>query len=120
MEGAWALPVGVRPGQQVQLYGALMAIAFALAGQKYFSVCIGYLCYARASGYFSGSSAVADVFNTAGCHSDVLTPGGSHSSLSGTSYLAAVPAPAAVWLLGSGLLGMAWRSARKNQSDPPV
>lgn len=97
-----------------------MATASALAGQKYVSVCSGYLCYARASGYFPGSSAVADVFNTAGFHIDVLTLGGSHSSLSGTSYLAAAPAPAAVWQLGSGLLGMAWRSARKNRSDPPV
>ncbi len=118
--GTVSQTIGFRPGQQVQLYGDLMATASALAGQKYTSVCNGYLCYERASGYFPSSSAVADAFNTAGFHIDVLTPGGLYSSLSGASYLTAVPAPAAVWLLGSGLLGLAWRGARKNRFDQPV
>lgn len=105
--------IGFRPGQQIQLYGDLMASASALAGQKYVSVCSGFLCYTVPVGYFPGSNAIADAANTAGFYIDVVTPGGSYSSLSGQSYLTGVPVPAAVWLFGSGLLGLAGVARRK-------
>ncbi len=98
--------IGFRPGDQIQLYGDLMATANALAGQKYINVCNGFYCYKVAAGYFPDSNAIADASNTAGFHIDVLTPGGSYSSLSGQSYLTTVPIPAAAWLFGSGLLGL--------------
>jgi hypothetical protein len=105
--------IGFRPGQQIQLYGDLIASAGALAGQKYVNVCSGFLCYTVPVGYFPNSSAVADAANTAGFYIDVVTPGGSYTSLSGQSYLNAVPVPAAVWLFGSGLLGLAGVARRK-------
>jgi len=101
--------IGFRPGDQIQLYGDLTAGASALAGQKYVNVCNTFFCQQVAVGYFSDSNAIADASNTAGFHIDVMTPGGSYSSLSGQSYLTAaspVPVPAAVWLFGSGLVGL--------------
>ena len=98
--------IGFRPGQQIQLYGDLMANADALGGQKYINACSGFLCYTMPVGYFPSSSAIADAANTAGFYIDVVTPGGSYSALSGRSYLTGVPVPAAVWLFGSGLLGL--------------
>lgn len=103
--------IGFRPGQQIQLYGDLSASASALAGQKY--VCSGYFCQLVPVGYFPDSNAIADAFNTAGFHIDVLTPGGSYTATSGQSYLTAVPVPAAVWLFSSGLMGLIGVARRK-------
>jgi hypothetical protein len=96
--------IGFQPGQQIQLYGDLTASATALAGQKYLTICSGFVCGIQvAAGYFPDSNAVADAANTAGFHVDVVTAGGSYSSLSGQSYVTAVPLPASAWFFGSAL-----------------
>ena len=84
--------IGFRPGQQVQLYGDLSATTGAFAGGG------------PQTGYVSSSYAVADAANSANFHIDVLTPGGSYSTLSGASYLNPVPEPSTWILFASGLL----------------
>lgn len=104
--GATADTIGFRPGQEIQLYGDVTATATALAGQKY--VCGGFQCSSQvAVGYYPNSNAVADAANTAGFHVDIMTPGGTYSSLSGQNYVT-TPVPGAAWLFGSalGLLGL--------------
>jgi len=84
--------IGFRPGQEVQIYGDLNAITQSSAGRL-----VG-------GAYVSASNAAADAANTAGFRIDVVTPGGSYSTLSGQSY-ATVPEPAAASPLAIGLLG---------------
>lgn len=108
--------IGFRPGQQIQLYGDLLANANALAGRKYISGCSGFYCYNVPDGYFPGSDAIADAANTAGFRIDVVTPGGTYSAMSGQSYLTAVPVPAALWLFGSGLLGLIGCARQKHRA----
>ena len=90
--GTVSTTIGFRPGQNVQLYGDLNAITQSSAGK------VG-------GDYVSASNAAADAANTAGFRIDVLTPGGSYSTLSGQTYITAVPEPATAWLLVCGLLG---------------
>lgn len=106
--------IGFQPGQQIQLYGDLMASSNAYAGRKFTRICNGFYCYSVRGDYVSGASAVADAANTAGFRIDVVTPGGSYSTSSGQSYLTAVPVPGALWLLGSGLLGLTGAARRKH------
>jgi len=63
--------------------------------------------------YTSASNAAADAFNTSDFHVDVVTPGGSYSSLSGHDYVTpianprgSVPEPGTAWLLSSALLAL--------------
>ena len=65
--------------------------------------------------YTSATNAAADAFNTSNFHIDVLTPGGTYSSLSGHNYVTAiadpggggsVPEPGTAWLLSSALFAL--------------
>lgn len=105
--------IGFRPGQQIQIYGDLMASSNANAGRKFIPVCNGFYCYSIRGDYVSGANAVADAANTAGFRIDVITPGGSYSTLSTQSYLTAVPLPATAWLFASGLMGLLGMARRK-------
>lgn len=105
--------IGFRPGQQIQIYGDLMANSSANAGRKFTKICNGFFCYSVRGDYVSGSSAIADAANTAGFRIDVVTPGGSYSTLSTQNYLTAVPLPAAAWLFASGLTGFLGMARRK-------
>jgi hypothetical protein len=103
--------IGFRPGQEVHLYGDLNAITQSSAGRQYVNVCNPFFCFPVRGDYVPGSDAVADAANTAGFHIDVLTPGGSYSTLSGETYITAeappgtVAEPGTAWLLSSALLG---------------
>jgi hypothetical protein len=97
---------GFAVGQQVQLYGDIDIRTFASAGR------VG-------TGYFAASDATVEAFDTAGFHIDVLSPGGSYTSLSGTNYAtvvtAPVPEPATWMLLVAGML-MTGRLAHRRRS----
>lgn len=97
---------GYFPGTTIQVYGDLMAMTGAVGGMRYGTRCSGFICSYGPLGYVAESNGIAEAYNTAGFHIDVLTPGGAYSSLSGQSYLTAVPLPAAAWLFGSGLSGL--------------
>lgn len=113
--GSFSQTIGFRPGQQVQLYGDLNVFSNALAGRDIRTVCSGFVCFPFRGGYFPDTSAGADAADTAGFHIDVVTPGGTYSTLSGTSYLtvAAVPEPSTWALLTAGLLGIARLGRRR-------
>ncbi len=108
--GSASQTVGFRQGQQVQLYGDLNVTSNAFAGRRYSTVCSGFVCFPVRGGYFPDSNAVADASNTAGFSVDVVTPGGSYTSMSGQSYVTvatAVPEPSTWALLTAGLLATA-------------
>ncbi len=95
----------------VSLYGVLDLSANALAGRALGCSVSNIWCTTDASqygNYFADSTAIGAFGSTASYYIDVLTPGASFTSESGASYrsLSAVPVPAAVWLFGSGLLGL--------------
>jgi len=91
------------------LYGDLNVSSSAFAGRDVLTVCSGFPCFPSRGGYYADTSAVADAANTAGFSIDVVTPGGTYSTMSGQSYLtaAAVPEPSSAALLAAGLLGLA-------------
>ena len=94
--GTMSTTFGFRPGQQVQLYGDLSATTGAFAGRR------------PQTGYVSSSYAVADAANSADFRIDVLTPGGTYSTLSGVAYatvaVTPVPEPETWLMMVSGLL----------------
>ena len=104
--------IGFRPGQQVIVYGDLMAGTSSSAGRQYIDVC-SFFCQTIRGDYVSASNATASALNTAGFRIDVLTPGGLYSSASGETYITAVPEPATVWSLGFGLLALVGLGRRK-------
>ena len=105
--GTFSTTIGFRPGDQVQIYGALTASTNIAAGRLYQEVCY-FGCVSVPTSYVSQAESIANAGNTAGFYIDVMTPGGAYSSLSGTSYAtAAVPEPEsyAMLLAGLGLMG---------------
>lgn len=58
-------------------------------------------------------SGIVDAFNTGVFTLDPVTQGASYTSQSGVSYISAVPVPTAIWLFGSGLLGLVGIARRK-------
>ena len=104
--GTISQTIGFLPGQQVQLRGDLHAMTGAFAGRS-----------RPQADYVSSSNAVADAWNSADFHIDVLTPGGSYSTLSGASYLTGavnqVPEPSTWILFASGLLVVGWLTNRR-------
>ena len=97
--------IGFRPGQQVTVYGDLMASTSSFAGRQYIQVC-SFFCQTIRGDYVSASSATASALNTAGFRIDVVTPGGLYTSASGETYITSVPEPATAWFVGFGLLGL--------------
>ena len=73
------------------------------------------------AGYTSASNAAADAFNTSDFHIDVVTPGGTYSSLSGQSYLTplvdpgTIPEPGTAWLLSSAFIALIGFGTRRNR-----
>lgn len=103
---------------EVSLSGLLDLSVNALAGRALGCSVPNIWCTTDSSqygDYYANSTAVGAYGSTASFYIDVLTPGASFTSESGASYLSApaVPAPATVWLLGSGLLGLIRLSTRK-------
>jgi hypothetical protein len=92
--GTLSQTIGFHSFSQFSLMGLLEAQSSAQAGWL-------------GTEYTSASNAAADALNTSDFYVDVLTPGGTYSSLSGHTYLtpaSPVPEPGAVWLLSAGLL----------------
>jgi hypothetical protein len=103
--GTSSTTIGFRSGQEVRLYGDLSASTQSSAGRQFINSCGPFGCTSVRGNYLSASDAVADAANTAGFRIDVLTPGGTYSTMSGQTYVTAVPEPATAWLLAAGLLG---------------
>ncbi len=96
---------------EVSLSGLLDLNANALAGRALGCSVSNIWCTtdpAQYGDYYADSTAIGSYGSTASFYIDVLTPGASFTSESGATYLnvSAVPVPAAVWLFGSGLLGL--------------
>jgi hypothetical protein len=92
--GILSTTIGFHSFSQFSLMGLLEAQSSAQAGWL-------------GTEYTSASNAAAEALNTSDFYVDVLTPGGTYSSLSGHDYLtpaSPVPEPGAVWLLSAGLL----------------
>jgi hypothetical protein len=107
-------------GTDVSIFGSLNVTASALAGRTLGCVIPNNIwCTSDASRfglYYADSSVVGSFGSTANFYIDILTPGASYTSASGVNYLTApttVPIPAAVWLFGSGLLGLTGFARRK-------
>ncbi|MEZ5566547.1 MAG: PEP-CTERM sorting domain-containing protein [Gammaproteobacteria bacterium] len=103
---------------EVSLSGLLDLTVNALAGRALGCSVPNIWCTTDQSqygDYYGDSSAIGSYGSTASFYIDVLTPGASFTSESGATYrnVSVVPAPAAVWLLGSGLLGLASLVKRK-------
>ena len=105
--GILSTTIGFRSFAQFSLMGQLEAQSDARAGWL-------------GTEYTSATNAAADAFNTSDFHIDVVTPGGTYSSLSGQNYLTTiadpgpvpvpdpglVPEPGTAWLLSSALLAL--------------
>lgn len=103
---------------EVSLSGLLTLNANALAGRALGCAVPNIWCTTDTTqygDYYADSTAIGSYGSTASFYIDVLTPGASFTSESGASYLsvAAVPVPAAVWLFGSGLIGLTGFARRK-------
>lgn len=99
---------GYWPGTVIRIYGDLSAMTNVRAGGKY----LDPWGFWRTGLYIPSAEASADASNTAGFQVEVLTEGASYTSASGRSYVALVPEPDSVWLLGLGamlVLGLARR-----------
>ncbi len=107
----------------VSIFGFLNATASALAGRALGCMIPGNIwCTSNSSQfglYYADSGAVGSFGSTANFYIDILTPGASYTSASGVNYLTVpttVPVPAAVWLLGSGMLGLIDIARRKTHT----
>jgi hypothetical protein len=92
--GTLSTTIGFHSFSQFSLMGLLEAQSGARAGWL-------------GTEYTSAANATADALNTSDVYVDVLTPGGTYSSLSGHDYFtptSSVPEPGEVWLLSAGLL----------------
>ncbi len=94
-------------GDTITLRGVLTASAFANAGRN-----VIYYPDSNPHGPFPGSRAAADFYNTGFITLESLTAGATFTTDSGASY-SIVPVPAAVWLFGSGLLGLVGVARRR-------
>lgn len=95
--GVLSTTIGFHSFAQFSLMGLLEAQSDARAGWL-------------GTEYTSATTAAADAFNTSDFHVDVLTPGGTYSSLSGHSYVtplvSSVPEPGTAWLLAPALIAL--------------
>ena len=95
--GILSTTIGFHSFAQISLMGQLEALSQARAGWL-------------GTEYTSATNAAADAFNTSDFHIDVLTPGGTYSSLSGHNYatpiVSSVPEPGTAWLLAPALIAL--------------